>query len=167
MNHVDIHEYAGFGRRTAAMLIDMLIFSFVSAIFHTLLFGDSAVQIVHSNDGVQVFSSGGWTEQLLILFITVFMWIKFMGTPGKLLLGCHIVDAETMQPLKIPQALVRYVAYFVSALPLGLGFFWILWDKRKQGFHDKIAKSVVVIETRERGEDESQKSLKQLMEEAK
>jgi len=37
------------------------------------------------------------------------------------------------------------VGYFIAFLPVGLGFFWIIWDKRKQGWHDKIAGTVVVI----------------------
>jgi uncharacterized RDD family membrane protein YckC len=45
---------------------------------------------------------------------------------------------------------VRYLGYFVSALPLGLGFFWVAWDKRKQGFHDKLAKTVVIHEDESR-----------------
>jgi len=76
----------------------------------------------------------------------VIFWLKFLGTPGKLLLGCQVVDARSGGPLRTGQALLRYLAYFVSALPLGLGFLWIAFDKRKQGFHDKIAKTVVVLE---------------------
>ncbi len=90
-----------------------------------------------------------------------------MGTPGKLLLGCHVVDAETQQPLTLVQALVRYLGYFVSLIPLGLGFFWILWDKRRQGFHDKLAKTIVVLDVRHQGADESQKTLEQLIKEVK
>jgi uncharacterized RDD family membrane protein YckC len=72
--------------------------------------------------------------------------VKFLGTPGKLLLNCHVVDATTGASLRAGQAVLRYFAYIISTLPLCLGFLWIAWDKRKQGFHDKIAKSVVVIQ---------------------
>lgn len=167
MNLHELAHYAGFGRRAAAFLIDMIFFSVLSTILHTLLFGMSGLQVLVTEAGVQVFSSRGWLEQLLIMAITVLMWIKFLGTPGKLLMGCHVVDATTQRALSIPQALVRYVSYIVSAIPLGLGFLWVLGDKRKQGFHDKLAKSVVIIETRDWGHDESQKSLEQLMKEAK
>ncbi len=39
---------------------------------------------------------------------------------------------------------VRYLAYFVSLVPLGLGYLWVALDKRKQGWHDKIAGTVVI-----------------------
>jgi uncharacterized RDD family membrane protein YckC len=45
----------------------------------------------------------------------------------------------------------------LSALPLGLGFVWIAFDRRKQGFHDKIAKTCVVME------DEASKELDEIL----
>jgi uncharacterized RDD family membrane protein YckC len=39
---------------------------------------------------------------------------------------------------------VRYLAYFVSIIPLFLGVLWVAWDKKKQGWHDKLANTVVV-----------------------
>ena len=100
--------------------------------------------------------------------ITLFMWVKFLGTPGKLILGCHVVDAKTHQHIKPLQAVIRYISYFVSVIPLCLGFFWILWDKKKQGFHDKIAGTVVVVDSSQinlSGRDESQKTVQELMDE--
>jgi len=47
-------------------------------------------------------------------------------------------------PPSLGQAIGRYLAYFVSALVLGLGFIWIAFDTRKQGWHDKLAGTVVV-----------------------
>lgn len=58
---------------------------------------------------------------------------------------CKIVNATTGQPISLLQAIIRYFAYLVSALPLGLGFLWMIWDKKKQGWHDKIANTVVVM----------------------
>ncbi len=162
---IDLEEYAGFGRRLAAAIIDTVILGILAAILHYLIFGNSGLEIVIGPEGFNIQSNSGWIEQLLFLVITVFMWIKFLGTPGKLLLGCHVVDAESKQALQLGQAILRYVGYFVSLLPLGLGFFWIIWDKRKQGFHDKIAGTVVIVESHHRENDESQKTLEQLVEE--
>lgn len=167
MTHVDVEEYAGFGRRAAASLIDSLIFGIVSGIIYFLITGESDMQVVSKDGQLQFFSSQNWYEQLIYVLVTVIMWMKFLGTPGKLLLGCHVVDAETKQPIKLSQALVRYFGYFVSLLPLGLGFFWVIWDKRKQGFHDKLAKTIVVVESANWGDDESQKTLEELIEESK
>lgn len=81
----------------------------------------------------------------LTFFLIVFVFWNLMSTtPGKLLMGCHIVDAETLQPVSRKQALIRLAGYFVSALPLYLGFVWAALDKRKQGLHDKLAKTLVL-----------------------
>lgn len=46
------------------------------------------------------------------------------------------------------QLIGRYFAYFLSALALCLGFAWIGWNRRKQGWHDKLAGTVVVSRAR-------------------
>lgn len=105
-----------------------------------------------------------------MILITIVMWTRFLGTPGKLILGCHVVDAKTRKAMTPGQAVLRYVSYIVSTIPLGLGFLWIAWDKKKQGFHDKIAGTVVIVASsgnREDKNDESQKSLEQLMAEVR
>ena len=162
---LDAEHYAGFWRRCVASLIDTVFFSIVLLVIHTLFFGDSGMQITMEDGVLNVESDKGFTEQIVMIVITLFMWVKFLGTPGKLVLGCHVIDAKTKQHLKPLQALIRYLSYFVSLIPLGLGFFWIAWDKKKQGFHDKIAGTIVVVESTHLNEDESQKSLQELMDE--
>ncbi|MGA7985503.1 MAG: RDD family protein [Burkholderiales bacterium] len=41
---------------------------------------------------------------------------------------------------------IRFLGYFVSIVPLGLGFLWIAFDRKKRGWHDLIAGTVVVYE---------------------
>jgi len=157
--------YAGFWRRCVASLIDTVFFSIVLLVIHALFFGDSGMQITMEDGVLNVQSDKGFTEQIVIIVITLFMWVKFLGTPGKLVLGCHVIDAKTKQHIKPLQALIRYLSYFVSLIPLGLGFFWVAWDKKKQGFHDKIAGTIVVVESTHLSDDESQKSLQELLDE--
>jgi uncharacterized RDD family membrane protein YckC len=85
-------------------------------------------------------------ENLLPALITVALWALAGATPGKFLLECRVVDARTGRRPGWLRASVRYLGYFVSLLPLGLGFFWIAWDRRKQGWHDKLAGTLVVVE---------------------
>jgi uncharacterized RDD family membrane protein YckC len=59
-------------------------------------------------------------------------------------LSARVVDAVTGMPLTFGQALGRYLAYFVSAIPLCLGMLWVAFDSKKQGWHDKLAGTVVV-----------------------
>ncbi len=67
-----------------------------------------------------------------------------MGTPGKIILGLKIVDVDTGGKLSIGKAIGRYVGYIIAVLPLCLGIFWVGIDKRKQGWHDKLAGTVVI-----------------------
>ena len=73
-------------------------------------------------------------------------WVKFAGTPGKRLLRLKVLDEKSGENLTVGQAILRYIGYFPSTLVFFLGFIWIAFDSKKQGWHDKIAKSVVVRE---------------------
>jgi uncharacterized RDD family membrane protein YckC len=43
------------------------------------------------------------------------------------------------------QYIIRYLGYYVSIFALGLGFLWVAWDDKKQGWHDKMAGTVVIL----------------------
>jgi len=58
-----------------------------------------------------------------------------------------IVDAETGNRISVGQAIARYIGYIVSMLPMMLGIIWVGIDRRKQGFHDKLAGTVVLRNT--------------------
>lgn len=66
------------------------------------------------------------------------------ATPGKMAISARIVDAGTGGPPSTAQLVVRYLGYFVSTIPLCLGLLWVAFDPRKQGWHDKLARTVVV-----------------------
>jgi uncharacterized RDD family membrane protein YckC len=76
------------------------------------------------------------------------------------------IIAELLAPLTLKQSILRYIGYFASILPLCLGLLWVAKDPRKQGFHDKIANTVVVYNAGLEADDESAKSLSQLEREA-
>ncbi|MEW6646140.1 MAG: RDD family protein [Pseudomonadota bacterium] len=155
-------QYAGFWRRVGATLIDTVLFLALITPLLYLLYGSS-----YFTEARPAFSYAGGGDfllnQLLPLLAAVVLWVKYRATPGKRLLDCVVVDADTLQAIGVKQALIRYFAYLASILPLGLGFLWILWDRRRQGFHDRIARTVVLYAP----EDEAEKSLQQLMEEAR
>jgi uncharacterized RDD family membrane protein YckC len=121
-------DYAGFGQRLLAALIDGLIFFVVSAPISSVLFEASAVM------------------PLLAALTVIGFWRYCGATPGKLAVAVRIVDARTGQPVGTGRLALRLLCYLVSALPLYLGFLWIAFDRRKQGWHDKIAKTVVIHE---------------------
>ncbi len=76
--------------------------------------------------------------------IIIACWLIASTTPGKRVLGMKIVDAKTGGKVSFFQCLVRYLGYFVCIITGGLGFLWILIDRRKQGWQDKLAGTLVV-----------------------
>lgn len=74
----------------------------------------------------------------------ILFWIYKSATPGKMAIGARIVDAETGGQASNGQLIGRYFGYFISTIPLGLGLIWAALDRRKQGWHDKLAGTVVV-----------------------
>lgn len=147
MSFSEATRYAGFWRRLGASLIDTLLFGIlIGALWALGIIDMPKNNMVPAPQMHDESPLGILLQNMLPALVTIFFWVRFLGTPGKLLLGCQVVDARTGARLGTGQAILRYLAYFVSSLPLGLGFFWIAWDKRKQGFHDKIAKTVVILE---------------------
>jgi len=98
--------------------------------------------------------SGGYSvasiliQWILPLVATVLFWVYRSATPGKIALSLSVVDMHTGMPISFTQSIIRYIGYFVSIIPLGLGFLWVVFDSKKQGFHDKIAKTIVIKDIR-------------------
>lgn len=134
-------EYAGFWIRLGAALIDALL---IMAITYPVLY---AIYGDHYFSEDKAFISG--PAEVLISWVlpavaSILFWRSKQATPGKMALGLKIVNARTGKTLSLGQSVARYLGYFVSTLPLGLGFFWIAFDARKQGWHDKIGGAVVI-----------------------
>jgi len=90
---------------------------------------------------------GFWDVVISYIFpfaITVWLWLKIGATPGKMLLGLRVVDAQTGDNISTVQAIGRYLAYFPAMIVLGLGIIWVAFDKKKQGWHDKMAGTAVI-----------------------
>ena len=65
-------------------------------------------------------------------------------TIGRMALGIHVVDIDGGGPIGYGRGFIRTLGRIPSELVLALGYFWMLWDGEKQGWHDKMARSVVV-----------------------
>jgi len=61
-----------------------------------------------------------------------------------MIVRAKIVDARTGGKPSTGQLIGRYFGYYLSMIPLFLGFIWVAFDKRKQGWHDKLAGTVVI-----------------------
>jgi uncharacterized RDD family membrane protein YckC len=72
-------------------------------------------------------------------------WIRYSSTPGKMLAGIEIRDAVSFELMTRKQMIKRFLGYIASGIPLTLGFVWMIFNKKKQCWHDKIAGTIVVI----------------------
>lgn len=137
---VNNFNYSGFWRRFAASIIDGLILSLIgigiSYSLGTNPFAEEAKTNLETIDRVL-------TLIVSVVYVLLF-WVNYDGaTPGKRFLGIKIIK-ENGEKLNYPSAFIRYVGYWISSLPLFLGYFWMLWDKKKQAWHDKLAGTIVV-----------------------
>jgi uncharacterized RDD family membrane protein YckC len=62
---------------------------------------------------------------------------------GKSLLAIRVLDATTLQPVGFLRSVIRLLTHLVDVVPLGVGFLWPLWDRRRQTFADKLSTTVV------------------------
>jgi uncharacterized RDD family membrane protein YckC len=121
---------AGFWQRVGAAILDGLVL-LVPSIILLLIFKQGAVY------------------QLLSTVMSLAYFTYFEGGPtgqtvGKKALGIRVYDLRQGGPIGYGRGLLRQIGKYLSAIPLGLGYLWMLWDKEKQCWQDKIAGSVVV-----------------------
>jgi len=146
-------RYVGFWARFLAMFIDNLWVSFVMVLILVAIFGKdfTAVLSMPPDQSAEMVgaaaqgAAGGVLVQLLLpAVLIVGFWIWKSATPGKMVISAKIVDAKTLGEPSTGQLIVRYIGYFISAFVFFLGFLWVAIDKRKQGWHDKIAGTLVI-----------------------
>jgi len=119
-------EYMGFWIRLAAAVIDYLVILAVS----------SLLSFLHALGGVFA---------ILVYFLYYWLFTGLKGqTPGKMAVGIKVVNAAGSVPGLGRAALREIPGKILSAIAIYLGFLWVIWDKQKQGWHDKIASTHVV-----------------------
>ncbi len=137
-------QYAGFWVRVGASIIDTIMILMIIAIPLTVIYG-----LGYWTDGGEdapIFR-GVWDavlNNILPMILILWFWHRYGATPGKMILGLKIVDAATGDKMTVGQEVGRYFAYIPAILFLGLGLIWVGFDKRKQGWHDKLAGTIVV-----------------------
>nr|MDP9006408.1 RDD family protein [Actinomycetota bacterium] len=120
---------AGFWARLAAALIDALLLGIVNQIVRALVFE--------------------WVAFMLNFFVGFLYFGFFEGGPSGQTVGKKVLDIRVVRsldggPLGWATSLLRHLCSYLSALPCGLGYFWMLWDREKQTWHDKLSATVVV-----------------------
>ena len=120
---------ASFGIRFVALLIDIVLLASVGFVVRLIL-GNALGSAVN-----------------LLLGLAYYGYLE--GSPsgqtvGKRAMSIRVIDFAGGGPIGPGRALIRYLGRILSSIPCLLGYFWMLWDKDKQTWHDKIATTVVV-----------------------
>ncbi|MEM7343483.1 MAG: RDD family protein [Chloroflexota bacterium] len=135
-------EVIGIGLRAVAYFIDINIISFLSGCFSGM------IGPIAASAGQELISYIALLIQCVILLMSISYFILFWTlvggrTPGKMILGIKIISVDG-SPITFGQALLRYIGHFISYIPACLGFAWVSFDEKRQGWADKIAKTYVV-----------------------
>lgn len=163
-------QYVGFWKRLLAFFIDSLIVSLILSPLMLALYGGGYFAKLNAEVAALLVSSGDPNADLArmleilgrpdsaisamsdirvqfgLLVATILFW-RFRGaTPGKMLVKARIVTADGLRQPSTGRLIGRFLAYLVSIIPAFLGFLWIAFDKRKQGWHDKLAGTAVIHE---------------------
>jgi len=138
-------EYVGFWLRVWAAVIDSILVSIILVPLVRLVYGDEyeTLKLIQGPADLLI-------SLILPAIAIVIFWISRQATPGKIAIGARIVDEKTGGKPTSRQLIVRYLGYYVSTIPLLLGLIAVAFDPRKQGWHDKLA-GTVVVRPRNRG----------------
>lgn len=154
-------HYAGFVTRFIAFSIDLLlvvitqvtILLFVRVVLNFFGLDDLTRAIFEPaeapNSSVLI-SVLRWVIAVLgsavvfAIYVITF-WLLVDKTLGQALLGLRVLRSNG-RPITLVPAIKRLLGYYISFFALGLGFLWVLVDDRRQGWHDKIADTVVIYD---------------------
>jgi len=149
--------YGGFWVRLGAYIVDALAINVVAIPLNLVLFGNAGFQCCVQTQtavnrtivsvGIWAYGTGAIVSLILGGVYLIAMW-STGATLGQRLCGLRVLDEETGKPLRFFGCLICYVGFVISFIPLGLGLIWAAADSRKQGWHDKMAHSVVLRNTR-------------------
>jgi uncharacterized RDD family membrane protein YckC len=152
-------QYAGFVSRAIALIIDLVLIvttQFIIIIVSRLVlnffgFDELAQRIFEPGAGGEssmLVSIIRWLfafmgSALLLVVYLVFFWTLIDQSLGQILMGVRVLRTDGRSMTLVP-SVRRIIGYYLSIIPLGLGFLWVLIDDRRQGWHDKLADTVVV-----------------------
>lgn len=143
--------YAHWGLRVAAMLLDLLgvipywVGAFVSGMLSTPgydQFGQPTS--VSTPAGSAALAIGALVSLALWVWNRGFQQSRTGQSWGKKVVGLRLARDETGENVGVWRALLRDLAHWLDCWIFGLGFWFPLWDAKRQTFADKIVKTVSV-----------------------
>lgn len=140
-------------KRFYAYLIDIIPITFIVAVFFSIFsnFWEALNNYINLGGHPQI-RAAFLVVRNQVQLVSFIVWLiystildasSFNGSFGKYLMGIKVID-EYGQRLTFQQSLMRNSTKVISQAVFSLGFIWILFDKKRQGWHDKIAKTLVV-----------------------
>jgi uncharacterized RDD family membrane protein YckC len=131
-------EFAGPGERLVGYIVDIIIIS-VAVIAFTII-GALLAAVLPIIGGIAIFIA------IIVVPLVYFpyFWSKSGQTPGQKMMGIKVVRDADGGPVTMGSAILRLVGYWISGLVFYLGYIWIFIDKRKRGWFDLIAGTVVI-----------------------
>lgn len=133
-------RYAGFWIRVGASLIDTILMVLIIVPILYLMYGtDYWMQEPTSVGIVDIL-----LQYILPAIAVIAFWVYKSATPGKMICKIKIISTKDGDAPGMGQLIGRYFAYYVSMIPLFLGFIWVAFDKNKRGWHDKLSSTAVV-----------------------
>lgn len=150
------YAFAGTGTRLIAYFIDNFIQSLIAYVIGTVVGSVLAPSIqVRTFEELRAAQTNLAIVGVFIGFAVYFLyltyfWTRSGQTPGKRMMGIRVIHQDG-RLLTTREAIIRALGYYANAFVFGLGFLMILFDVKKQGWHDKMAGSFVVrIENKKR-----------------
>lgn len=137
-------RYAGFWARTVAYIIDFIILAVIAAALSPFL---GSTVITSGPTGVDIDYGAQGLNALVALLYFVAFWVLRGQTPGMIPFNMRVVRADSGANVDIGRAILRYVGLIISFVVILLGVIWVAFDARKQGWHDKLAGTLVVRPT--------------------
>ncbi len=142
---------AGLLRRLAAMFYDfMLALALVMVV--TWIYQQVVLRSIHGAENLKQLSEQGLLDHdpvhasLLLLALFAFFakfWTHNGQTLGMQAWGIRIQNADG-SAISLAQALIRFVVAIGSLLAGGLGYWWVLFSREKNTWHDSYSQSETV-----------------------
>lgn len=147
-------NYAGFGARFVAALIDGIILGVVNALIMTPLLGQTFSMAMDAQQGgVSEFDVMAWITTFIISNVAIMLagWLyyaimesnSYQGTLGKKLLNIKVTDLQGGR-VSFGRATGRYFGKILSAMIFMVGYLMAAFTEKKQGLHDMISGCLVV-----------------------
>lgn len=143
------NPYAGFWKRFAAFIVDLIILSIfiqILNIFLSPIIMESLIAKAQETATLQLWGILAYPIiflLIMVLYFALFESSSKQATLGKQLLKIKVVDTQGKR-ISFLRALGRTFGKILSAIPLWVGFIMVGSSQKKQALHDKIAKTYVV-----------------------